>query len=563
MANSLSKWLMFSLAAGVVATASGCGAKQDRVVTGAPAGAQVLGSSSAVMRGTLAPEDFSEMVGFGGGYSTTPIYTFVVTEKQAVSIEITAPADTILLLSGDGHPIFVDDTNGLDPAIYEELAPGVYRVFLGAWDTQSPVSYTLKVTPMTDEEFAWVRETQGGMDHHGGHPQLRSDPLNLSADPQLGPVSVGVTAYRGSVSFTPASDLAAAAGESGGRQGCYGIIDASRPVLTFSRGEGLTGQIEVLGRSEESDLIMAVVDDEGRYYCNDDFDGLNPGVRVSGDSASYRVFMGAYGETNELRADLSVRHLERKPVTTVTASIRGGELQKTVDMKGSVMEQNTLGNECPGYVGSVTTPNAIISVRGVTSSLEFIGRTTDDGVLTVVAPDGTVHCNDDTYGLQPAVNFQEPKDGDYRVFMGFYRQSDSSSMALELRPGPTLTANSRTRTLTPAQEEQTVAVSAGGTTPGRDVGSTCGGYFDMSAPQAVFELSPVSSTVVWSVDAPVDTVLMLRMPDGSFVCQDDSNGFNPEYSAQIGGGKVYAWIGTFSPQARPSAAQLKVSATRR
>lgn len=551
--------LTMTMAAGLAVGASGCGSKQD---VGADccvsADARPLAASSETIDGVVKAADLIQPESVGGNFSRRPIYSFVVRETQAVAIELTSPQDTILLIGGETHPLFNDDANGLNPAIYTELEPGVYHIYVGVWGVEGDLNYSLNISPMTAEELAFVRESAfTGHGYEEAHVELSSDPLNLSADPVLGPLTVTAAVQSGTVTFSPSSDLASIAPPNAA---CYGAVDPTRPALVFSRGAGEPNQrIEVTAQSEEHDLLIAVVDEEGNYYCNDDYRGLDPGVLLEGNSASYRVFLAAFSASENLNATVSVRALTVAPLVTERVELRAGDGRRTINLKGDFSVPNTFGTSCSGNLASTDTPLAAVNVRGSHSSVEFIARSTQDAVLTVVAPDGTTHCNDDTYGLDAALTFTAPREGEYKIFAGNYRPTNEGALSLEIVQGPSLTTNSRTRTVSVARGESVEAsVRAGGSNAGQDVSPACVGFFDMSAPSAVVNFPGPSTTVRWDVDSSADTVLMLRDSEGAITCVDDGNGMNPSAVLPTRGGTTHVWLGTFQRQDRPADAKIRV-----
>ncbi|MGY6662960.1 MAG: peptidase S1 [Glycocaulis sp.] len=70
--------------------------------------------------------------------------------------------------------------------------------------------------------------------------------------------------------------------------GCVGSIsDAPDVRLNFNGG-----RISI-GAESNSDTTIVVNGPDGRWYCNDDFDGLNPRVTLSG-SGQYDIWVGTY-----------------------------------------------------------------------------------------------------------------------------------------------------------------------------------------------------------------------------------------------------------------------------
>lgn len=59
---------------------------------------------------------------------------------------------------------------------------------------------------------------------------------------------------------------------------CSGMIDFTRPDVNLTYAQG-TGQFPLfLGAVSQADTTIVIRDPQGNWHCNDDFDGLNPGV---------------------------------------------------------------------------------------------------------------------------------------------------------------------------------------------------------------------------------------------------------------------------------------------
>ncbi|MBK6577964.1 MAG: hypothetical protein IPG17_17540 [Sandaracinaceae bacterium] len=81
----------------------------------------------------------------------------------------------------------------------------------------------------------------------------------------------------------------------------------------------------------------------------------------------------------------------------------------------------SLSPECPGWVAS--QPNHEIYVP---AELEFaqlvVNSDPFDTTLVVQLPDGSFLCNDDTHGLNPAVQLEPVPSGQLRVWVGSYQE---------------------------------------------------------------------------------------------------------------------------------------------
>ena len=75
---------------------------------------------------------------------------------------------------------------------------------------------------------------------------------------------------------------------------CVGKI-ASAPDynLTYQAGSAAL----VIKVASNADTTLVVNSADGRWYCNDDADGMNPGMKISNPSSGvYEIWVGTYGD---------------------------------------------------------------------------------------------------------------------------------------------------------------------------------------------------------------------------------------------------------------------------
>ncbi|MCU0889203.1 MAG: hypothetical protein MUC64_14545 [Rubritepida sp.] len=117
--------------------------------------------------------------------------------------------------------------------------------------------------------------------------------LNLSANFQPDPVVVNVTA-GGSV---PAERL--------GGSGCVGTIsDAPDVRLNYRPGMGLPLYISATSRA---DVTLVINLPNGRWICNDDFRGTDPGIVFPNPmGGQYDIWIGHYDRGSRVPAQLRI-----------------------------------------------------------------------------------------------------------------------------------------------------------------------------------------------------------------------------------------------------------------
>jgi len=128
-------------------------------------------------------------------------------------------------------------------------------------------------------------------------------------------------------------------------------------------------------------------------------------------------------------------------------------------------------------------------------------------------------------------------------------------------PGASATANviALSPGFTPSPHD--VTLTAGGaqaiTASGIEVPSTCTGYIT-AQPTAIVRYAAPGGSLAFEVDAPSDTTMMIRQPDGTIRCDDDSHGQNPALNYnRAAAGQYEVWIGAFERGTVPNT-QLRI-----
>jgi len=100
------------------------------------------------------------------------------------------------------------------------------------------------------------------------------------------------------------------------------------------------------------------------------------------------------------------------PDTNWISLLAGGET------RGEYTDQ-ALGARCAGYFADAPDFR-IFFTPGSGAPLSFFAEARDDTVLLINAPDGQWHCNDDMSGLDPAITFEAPQEGQYDIWVGTF-----------------------------------------------------------------------------------------------------------------------------------------------
>ena len=246
---------------------------------------------SGTMRGTIeATIHGSDCLGL---IEQTPTYLLNVTEPTAMTILVESATDTTLTIVGPEGPHCNDDFQELNPGIQRVFRAGEYQVFVGTFAPQpEPIGFTTTISPWDPPAAAPEAERLTGL-----------AALNRTAEPRYGTLTVGPDATTASTTVESggseeASTLALVAG-------CVGSIAVSAPdaAIDYAGGGTLT-----ITSTSGSDTTLVVVDPSGAIHCNDDSDGLNPGLTLPGAPAgTWHVWVGEYGG-GTAPATLTVTH---------------------------------------------------------------------------------------------------------------------------------------------------------------------------------------------------------------------------------------------------------------
>jgi hypothetical protein len=95
-----------------------------------------------------------------------------------------------------------------------------------------------------------------------------------------------------------------------------------------------------------------------------------------------------------------------------------------------------------------------------------------------------------------------------------------------------------------------IAGRAGGPTNAREFGGGCVGYIAQRPTAILHVTAPVAGLSI-DVSSSEDTTLVVRHPDGSYSCNDDANGRNPQVQSALAAGDHQVFVGAYSAAATP------------
>lgn len=259
-----------------------------------------------------------------------------------------------------------------------------------------------------------------------------------------------------------------------------------------------------------------------------------------------------------------------------------------VESSGTV-DAATVREGCVGVIPSA--PDAIINWTGATDLLSFFVYSDVDPTLLVVTPSGEILCNDD-YNLDtlsPVVSVANPEEGPYAVYVGAFEpeqlaygwlvitqllsngiaelvEADLSPM-LAVRP-PVFSREAVQRSVAELLASAdpifgTADLAAGfGTLEEAVTGAgtesavsfaisneTCAGFINL-IPSYRFTLAEEAASLSVYFNGEADATLIVRQPDGTFVCNGDAaaGNLNPALLLENAPAGAYnVWVGSRSP----------------
>lgn len=287
---------------------------------------------------------------------------------------------------------------------------------------------------------------------------LPSSPTLLSAQLETG----GSASNFGSVTLAPgfSPDPRTVSVLSGGTlsvgemelgSGCVGFATTQPDYIVNLSSEADRLRFFVEG---DGDTGLVVHGPAGSWACNDDHTGLDPLVTVQGALAGqYDVWVTSYSGEDHVPSTLHVTELDLQPGSSSTSTANdlaiGGDAanfgQVTLapgfspdPYSVSIRSGGTLDIGAmelgPGCLGSGTfQPDFILQYAGDGDMLRLYVDGNGDTGLVVNAPDGSWHCNDDSYdGLDPTVTFQGAESGQYDVWVTSYSEGENVDGTLSI-----------------------------------------------------------------------------------------------------------------------------------
>lgn len=111
-------------------------------------------------------------------------------------------------------------------------------------------------------------------------------------------------------------------------------------------------------------------------------------------------------------------------------------------------------------------------------------------------------------------------------------------------------SNFGTITLVPGftPDPHTATGTSGGTTDAATMNAACAGNVS-GTPDHLFVASAAFANLRIMAKSDVDITLVVQKPDGSFLCDDDTDGTNPVVAGEFAPGTYKIWIGSYDAEA--------------
>ena len=319
--------------------------------------------------------------------------------------------DTALVVSDpDGNWHCNDDFDGLNPAVeFTDPLGGVYDIWVASFVSGDFVD---GVIGLTEFEFgAGGGDLDPSLDANFGTVELEP---GFPIDPDESEVVSG--------GETDVAYLAA---------GCVGFATAA-PDLELDYGAGGEYLRIFFEPDTAGDIALIVNDPNGGWHCNDDFDGLNPGIEFfDPDGGIYDIWVASFDSGDFVDGIIGLTEFEglnhslESNFGTIDLDPGFPDDPDLTDVtSGGDIDASYLPGACVGF--ATAEPDLKLDYGGGGDYLRifFEPDTAGDTALVVSDPDGNWHCNDDFDGLNPAVEFTDPLGGVYDIWVASFVSGD-------------------------------------------------------------------------------------------------------------------------------------------
>ncbi len=350
---------------------------------------------------------------------------------------------------------------------------------------------------------------------------------------------------------------------------------AGTPLRVYARGQGLSA--------------MVMVGPDGVYRCGP-ADGAGvahvryeralsgdyafwpaaavPGAIVAGDAliSEFDIELSDIPAMTEggaevgASAGLGVFDVDAEPAFGVHVLEHDGsiELDLTTAPRAALSGLDSL---CLGSADPAR-PDVVVVLSDVEEEVHFDVEADLDATLAIVAPDGSIYCDDDTFGTDPLVSIYGASDGEYAVWVGAWGGAEGPARFFVSREMPDAgesgadgegaagldagAAPAWGAYTMPPTGDLSVAVVLAGQAMASRFDFSCSGAIEPSRPDVRLTLLSPEPLLYVAGRSAVDTTLLVLGPDGRIHCNDDADGFNPGLAIPgAAAGDYHVWLGAW------------------
>ena len=376
---------------------------------------------------------------------------------------VSAQDVTLVVQTPDGQLRCNDDTFGRNPSLDSPWPAGTYRIWVGSYTRGTRAPYQLYFSELQYTTPATVSAPVQAVAPVAAVATAGETPGSTVTGPDLRRLDrrSGRSNFQGAwlqSGFMP--DPNTVTGTSGGTiaarrvaDGCAGYI-ARRPDHVLNL-EGNFNFFRISATSAQ-DTTLVVLAPNGTWYCDDDTVGTNPEVRRNHWSpGQYMVWVGSYRQGQNADYQLAFSELHSGgapgPVVAPPPVVAGGggfdlsgtrsnfqdawlrtgftpDPHRLAGTSGGQISASSLGPDCRGWIAPA--PDHILNLETATRFFRIFASSDSDTTLVVRAPDGRWYCDDDTYGLNPAVEGESWTSGRYLIWVGSYSRGTNAPYSL-------------------------------------------------------------------------------------------------------------------------------------
>lgn len=448
--------------------------------------------------------------------------------------------------------------------------PGSYEIWTGSDSGFPDARLFISEMALPDDELRFTGAVAGGETAPTGEPQLRLTAGELPLDGSI--TTLEVTAGGPDAANSFAAEY------------CSGSVSANAPNLSLT----LDSSVEELSlyAQSETDTALVVLDQNGVWHCDDDSFGLNPAVTLyDAGPGEVTVWVAVWGggegdallhlRAGEPRweADDRLRQVESARLGSLVFDPKDFAPLSVELTAGGPTSAGEIAPGCSGHIDA-SAADLFLEVPEGTETLSLYATAQGDLTLVVVDPEGTLHCNDDSWDLHPAVVLEQPPAGSYAVWVGnwstgtlpatFFAASGEPQWDAAL-PGETgLDFGGEPGEWAIVTEDMldgsvtSWSVTAGGRDSASSLHESCYGNLDAANPNLVLELDEAVAELSLYARSESDTALVVQAPDGDWHCNDDSHGLDPAVTLyDLGPGEISVWVSLWGEGSAPASLNLR------